>query len=155
MASFINADEPLLPGDALLFREGVLVGSIAMSPIAPGAEIELAFGALDTIRITREMPQRAGGETGIFTTANQQSEQVVIKVENLGSEPWPVRLMDQVPYSEQDDLEIETTLSPEPTETDVDGQRGILAWDFTLQGGEQKSFELGYTLTWPEGMVLR
>jgi uncharacterized protein (TIGR02231 family) len=155
MASFINADEPLLPGDALLFREGVLVGSVALSPIAPGAETELAFGALDTIRITREMPQRAGGETGIFTTENQQSEQVVIKVENLGAEAWPVRLMDQVPYSEQDDLQVETTLSPEPTETDVDGQRGILAWDFTLQGGEQKSFELGYTLTWPEGMVLR
>jgi uncharacterized protein (TIGR02231 family) len=155
MASFVNTDEPLLPGEALLFREGVLVGATQLGSIAPGAETELAFGALDTIRITRAMPQRAGGETGIFTTENQQSEQVVITVENLGSEAWPVRLMDQVPYSEQDDLVIETTLSPEPSETDVDGQRGILAWDFTLQGGEEKSIELGYTMTWPEGMVLR
>ena len=155
MARFVSADEPILPGDALLFREGVLVGSATLGAIAPGAETELAFGALDTIRITREMPQRAGGETGIFTTANQQTEAVVIKVENLGGESWPVRLMDQVPYSEQDDLVIETIASPEPTETDVDGQRGILAWDFTLQGGEQKSFELGYVMTWPEGMILR
>lgn len=154
-ARFVNGDEPILPGDALLFREGVLVGAVTLGAIAPGAEAELAFGALDTIRITREMPQRAGGETGILTTSNRQTEEVVIKVENLGSESWPVRLMDQVPYSEQDDLEIETTAKPAPTETDVDGRRGILAWDFTLQAGEQKSVTLGYSMTWPEGMVLR
>ncbi len=155
MARFVNGDEPILPGDALLFREGVLVGAVTLGAIAPGAETELAFGALDTVRITREMAQRAGGETGILTTSNRQTEEVVIKVENLGSEAWPVRLMDQVPYSEQDDLEIETTAKPAPTETDVDGQRGILAWDFTLQAGEQKSVTMGYSMTWPEGMVLR
>lgn len=155
MARFVNGDEPVLPGEALLFREGVLVGATSLPLIAPGAETELAFGALDTLRITREMPQRSGGETGILTTSNRQSEEVVIKVENLGAEAWPVRLMDQVPYSEQDDLEIETTAKPAPTETDVDGQRGILAWDFTLQAGEQKTVTLGYTMTWPEGMVLR
>ncbi len=155
MARFVNGDEPVLPGEALLFREGVLVGATSLPLIAPGAETELAFGALDTLRITREMPKRTGGETGILTTSNRQSEEVAIKVENLGSEAWPVRLMDQVPCSEQDDLAIEATAKPAPTETDVDGQRGILAWDFTLQPGEQKTVTLGYTMTWPEGMVLR
>lgn len=155
MATFINADEPILPGEALIFREGVLVGSASLGLIAPGAETELAFGALDTIRIKRDMPVRAGGETGILTTSNELSETVVITVENLGSESWPVRVLDQVPYSEQTDLEIEMTAVPEPSETDVDAQRGILAWDFTLQGGEQKTIELGYAMSWPEGMVLR
>ncbi len=155
MARFVNGDEPVLPGEALLFREGVLVGATSLPLIAPGVETELAFGALDTLRITREMPRRTGGETGILTTSNRQSEEVAIKVENLGSEAWPVRLMDQVPYSEQDDLEIRTSATPQPSETDVDGQRGILAWDFTLQPGEQKSVTLGYTMTWPRGMVLR
>lgn len=155
MARFVNGDEPILPGDAMLFREGVLVGSTSLGSIAPGAETDLAFGALETLRITRNMPQRAGGETGILTTSNRQSEEVVIKVENLGTEAWPVRLMDMVPYSEQDDLEIETKANPQPTEVNVDGQRGILAWDFTLQAGEQKSITLGYEMTWPKGMVLR
>lgn len=155
MARFINGDEPILPGEAMFFREGVLVGSARLGLTAPGVETELAFGALETLRITRNMPQRAGGEKGILTTSNLQSEEVVIKVENLGTEAWPVRLLDLVPYSEQDDLEIETKADPQPSEVDVDGQRGILAWDFTLQAGEQKSVTLGYEMTWPEGMVLR
>lgn len=156
MASFTNAsDEPLLPGQAMLFREGVLVGSTWLDVIAPGVETDVGFGAIETLTVKREMPKRAGGETGVFTSANQQTESAVITVENTGTEAWPVRILDQVPYSEQDDLEIEVTASPDPTETDVDGQRGILAWEFDLAAGGKETITLEHTLTWPEGLVLR
>jgi uncharacterized protein (TIGR02231 family) len=155
-ASFTNAsDEPLLPGQAMLFREGVLVGSTWLDVIAPGVETDVGFGAIETLTVKREMPKRAGGETGVFTSSNQQTESAVITVENTGSEAWPVRILDQVPYSEQDDLEIEVSANPEPTETDVDGQRGILAWEFDLAAGGKETITLEHTLTWPEGMVLR
>jgi uncharacterized protein (TIGR02231 family) len=156
VASFTNAsDEPLLPGQAMLFREGVLVGSTYLDVIAPGVETDLGFGAIETLTVKREMPTRATGETGVFTSANQQSESAVITVENTGTEAWPVRIIDQVPYSEQTDLEIEVSASPEPTETDVEGQRGILAWEFDLAAGAKETITLEQTLTWPEGMVLR
>lgn len=156
MASFTNAsEEPLLPGQAMLFREGVLVGSTWLDVIAPGVQTDVGFGAIETVTVKREMPKRAGGETGVFVSANQQSESAVITVENTGTESWPVRILDQVPYSEQDDLEIEVTASPEPTETDVEGQRGILAWEFELAAGGKQTITLEHSLTWPEGMVLQ
>jgi uncharacterized protein (TIGR02231 family) len=156
MASFTNAsDEPLLPGQAMLFREGVLVGSTWLDVIAPGVETDIGFGAIETLTVKREMPKRAGGETGVFTSSNQQTESAVITVENTGTEAWPVRILDQVPYSEQDDLEIDVTASPEATETDVEGQRGILAWEFDLAAGGKETITLEQVLTWPEGMVLR
>lgn len=156
MAAFTNAsDEPLLPGEAMLFREGVLVGSTWLDLIAAGVEIDVGFGAIETLTVKREMPKRAGGETGVFISANEQSESAVITVENTGDEAWKVRLLDQVPYSEQDDLEVEVTASPEPTETDVEGQRGILAWEFDLAAGGKQTITLEHILTWPEGMVLR
>lgn len=156
MASFTNgSDEPLLPGQAMLFREGVLIGSTWLDVIAPGVETDVGFGAIETLRVKREMPKRSGGETGVFTSANQQTESAVITVENTGTEAWPVRLLDQVPYSEQTDLEIEVTASPKPRETDVDGQRGILAWEFALPAGGKETITVEQTLTWPKGMVLR
>jgi uncharacterized protein (TIGR02231 family) len=156
VASFTNAsDEPLLPGQAMLFREGVLVGSTWLDVIAPGVETDVGFGAIETVRVKREMPTRAGGETGVFTSSNQQSESAMITVENTGDEAWPVRIIDQVPYSEQDDLEIEVSASPDPTETDVEGQRGILAWEFELPAGGKETITLEHTLTWPEGQILR
>ena len=155
-ASFTNAsDEPLLPGEAMLFREGVLVGSTWLDVIAPGVETDVGFGALETLRVKREMPKRAEGETGVFTSSNQRTESAVITVENTGDEAWPVRILDQVPYSEQDDLAIEMTAEPEPTETDVEGQRGILAWEFELAAGGKQTITLEHSLSWPEGMVLQ
>lgn len=156
MASFVNpSDEPLLPGAAMLYREGVLVGSTELAMIAPGVEAEVGFGAIETLRVKREMPLREGGETGVFTTGNELAESVVITVENTGDESWPVRLLDQVPYSEQSDLEIEYSASLDPTETDVDGQRGILAWEFDLAAGAKETLTLEHKLSWPEGMSLR
>jgi uncharacterized protein (TIGR02231 family) len=156
MASFTNASaEPLLPGQAMLFRKGVLVGSTWLDVIAPGVETDVGFGAIETLRVKREMPKRAGGETGVFTSMNQQTETAVITVENTGTESWPVRIIDQVPYSEQVDLEIEISASPEPTETDVEGQRGILAWEFDLAAAGKQTITLEHRLTWPEGMILQ
>jgi uncharacterized protein (TIGR02231 family) len=156
VAEFVNAGtEPLLPGDALLFREGVLVGGTSLELIAPGAETEIAFGALETVRISRDMPLRDSGQSGFLTTSNETTEEVVLKIENLGQESWPVRVLDQVPYSEQQDLEIGFEASPAPTETDVDSQRGILAWEFDLGAGEKKEIRLSYAMSWPEGMILQ
>lgn len=155
-ASFINASaEPLLPGEAMLFREGVLVGTASLDVIAPGVEADVGFGAIETLRIKREMPTRAAGETGVFTTSNQLAEAAVITIENTGDAGWTVRLLDQVPYSEQEDLEIEMAADPAPTETDVDGQRGILAWEFDLAAGAKETITLKHSLNWPEGMDLR
>jgi uncharacterized protein (TIGR02231 family) len=155
-ASFTNAsEEPLLPGEAMLFRDGVLVGSTWIDVIAPGVETDIAFGPIETLRLAREMPKRQGGETGVFTTSNEVTESAVITVENTGDEAWEVRLLDQVPYSEQDALEVELSASPEPDETDVDGQRGILAWEFDLPAGARETITLVHSLRWPDGMDLR
>lgn len=156
MASFTNdSAEILLPGQAYLMREGTLVGSTYLETIAPGDKAEVAFGAIDGLRLTRDMPLRAEGDRGILTTSSLIEEQAVLKLENLTDEAWPVRLLDQVPYSEQEDLEITYTAKPAPTEVDIDGQRGLLAWEFDLAAGEVKEVTLDHAISWPEGKVLQ
>jgi hypothetical protein len=101
------------------------------------------------------MPLRAEGDRGILTTSSQIEESAVLKIENLTGESWPLRVIDQVPYSEQEDLEITFTADPAPTETDVDGQRGILAWEFDLPAGETKEITLDHLISWPKDKVLQ
>ncbi|GLS85973.1 hypothetical protein GCM10010873_09470 [Cypionkella aquatica] len=156
MAKFVNdSGEILLPGQAYLLREGELVGATQFSTVAAGAEAKLAFGAIEGLRLKRDMPLRAEGDRGILSSSTQVEEKAVLQVENLTAEAWPVRLFDQVPYSEQEDLEISYTADPAPSEVDVDGQRGILAWTFDLAAGEKKSVQLDHVLRWPEGKQLQ
>jgi uncharacterized protein (TIGR02231 family) len=156
MARFTNTgDEVLLPGYAYLYREGTLIGGMAMEAVQAGEEAELPFGAIEGLRLTREMPVRETGERGLIVSSNQQEETAVLQIENLTGQAWDVRLMDLTPYSEQEDLEISYVTDVPVTDENVDGQRGILAWDFPLAAGEKTAVTLTTTLSWPDGMVLQ
>lgn len=76
-------------------------------------------------------------------------------VENLTDEAWPVRLLDQIPFSEQQDLTITYAADPAPSEVDVDGNRGVLAWTFDLAPHQTKVVKLDHVIQWPEGYVLQ
>lgn len=156
MARFTNdSPEILLPGQAFLMREGTLVGGTELQAVAPGDKAEIGFGAIDGLRLTRDMPLRAEGDRGILSTSTQVEEKAVLKLENMTDEAWPVRLIDQVPYSEQEELTVTFTADPAPTEADVKGQRGVLAWEFDLAAGEKKEVLLESVISWPEGKELQ
>lgn len=156
MAKFTNdSGEILLPGQAFLLREGVLVGATSIDSVAPGAEEEIAFGAIEGLRLKRDMPLRAEGDRGILSGSTQVEEKAVLQIENLTDEAWPVRLLDVVPYSEQEELEISYTADPAPSVVDVDGQRGVLAWEFELPADEKKAVQLDSVMRWPEGKELQ
>ena len=159
--AFINARmtndsaEILLPGTAYLYRDGALIGGMDLEALSPGQKVDLGFGAIDGLRLKRAMPERAEGDRGVFTSSTQIEEKAVLEVENLTTEAWPVRVLDLVPYSEQEELAISYTADPAVTEADVDGKRGVLAWDFNLGPGEKKAITLESVMSWPQGKVLQ
>lgn len=156
VASFSNTTaEALLPGRALLYADGTLIGFDTMPLLAAGADMQMGFGPLDSIRLTRVVPSRSEGETGVFASANQLRETAVIGIENLSDQDWEVLLRDAVPYSEQDDLQVTVTATPPVTRTDPDGRRGILEWDLMVPAKTVQDVQLNYVLKWPSGYVLR
>lgn len=155
MAEFTNTtDEILLPGQALVFADGTMIGFSQLPLLAAGADTEMGFGPLDGLRLTRTTPNRSEGDRGVFTTTNQLTEQAVMTVENLTGQDWKVLLRDAIPYSEQDDLEVTFTASPSVARRDPEGQRGILEWDLDVAAGVKQDVRLDYTLSWPSGYVL-
>jgi len=157
MAGFTNDDrEVILPTDEARFYLGDrFVGQRPIAMIPAGAEAELSFGPIDGLRLTRVIPARQEGGRGVFVASNALEETIRIEVENLTSDPWPLRLLDRVPYSEQQELEIDWTAAPRPAAQDVDGKRGVLEWRFTLAPGATQEIVLDYALEWPEGKLLR
>ncbi|EBA12016.1 DUF4139 domain-containing protein [Roseobacter sp. CCS2] len=156
MAEFTNdTGEVMLPGQALIFADGTMIGFSQLPLLAAGADTEMGFGPLDGLRLTRAIPNKTTGDVGVFTSANQLTEQAIMTVENLTGQNWDVKLRDAVPYSEQDDLEVAFTASPAVTRRNPDGLRGILEWDLDVPAGEKQEVTLDYTLTWPNGFVLR
>ena len=155
VAEFENTTtETILPGTAQLFLDGALTGSAQLPLVATGDLTELGFGALDGLILSRTVPNRQEGEAGIITSSNQINEEVVLRIENLTGKSWPLRVIDQVPYSEQQDLEISYSTEPPATITDLDDQRGILAWDMQIGVGETREIQVQSSLNWPTEFIL-
>ena len=156
MARFTNdTGELLLPTpEARFYMDGRYVGQRWVDMMATGAEANLSFGPIEGLRLTRLVTDRSEGDRGLITRSNEMTESVEIEVENLTDQTWPLRVLDRVPVSEQEDLKITWQASPAPTVQDVEGQRGILAWEFDLPAGETRTIGLLTRLTWPEGKVL-
>ena len=156
-AEFTNESAlPYLPGPAVFYRDGAFAGRADLMPsIAIGQQIDLGFGKIDGLVVDRRIINRETGESGVLTTRNDSIDEYKITVENLTSFDWDMIIYDRVPYSEQEDLEIEYSAEPRPSETNIDGRRGVLAWEFPLMVGDKSEILFSYGMEWPDGMELR
>ena len=150
-----DSGEVLLPGEMQLFRDGSLIGDGFLGMQSDDAAFEMAFGAIDGVKVSRVTLDRTEGDRGFISKSNEASSSVRVDVENLTGRPWPIEVMDRVSVSEQDELIVDWTATPMPTEQGVDDRRGVLSWRFDMPAGEVKSIRLDENLRWPEGKILR
>ncbi|WP_264211545.1 DUF4139 domain-containing protein [Leisingera thetidis] len=157
VVTFTNSfGEQLLAADAVpRFADGKLVAFEAFAGLAPGAEMAAGFGPIEGLQVRRDVLDQSEGGQGLISRSNEQVQKVEIEVANLTAQDWPVRVLDRVPYSQQDDLEISWSASPRPDEESVEKQRGILAWNMEVAAGGTRAIRLETKLNWPDGMVLR
>ena len=104
----LNGETPLLPGTAMLYRDGVFMGQGYLPLLSPGEETKLGFGADDLIKVKRVEVKRQRGEEGLITTSNIDERAYDITVKNLHGFAIPVTVIDQMPYSAQEDITVET-----------------------------------------------
>lgn len=157
MAKAVNdSAEPLLAANvAQVFVNGSLVGQSYFAAVPAGGDILQAFGPIEDLRLTRTVLDLSEGDRGLINRINAQTQEVRITLENLGSEPWDVEVLDAVPYSEQDDLEIEWNAAPKPSDVDVDDRRGLVQWNITVGKSDTQEIKIDRIIRWPDGKVLR
>ena len=144
----------ILPGDATFYADGALVGRGMLEVTAAGEDMKLGFGPLTGIKLERHLPDETEGDSGIIMKSSERAETAVLSIRNLTGEEWPLRVIDQVPVSRQEDLRIDWSAEPAPDETDPEGKRGLLVWNGKIAAGEERSITLKTSLRWPDGMML-
>jgi uncharacterized protein (TIGR02231 family) len=153
-ASFmLDGESPMLPGPVMLYRDGVFMGQGSLPLLSPGEEARLGFGADDLVKVKRVEVKRVRGEEGLISTSNTDVRAYDITVRNLHDFAVPVTILDQMPYSTQEDIVVEALsgMTP-PTTRDFEKKRGVLAWDFDLDPAAEQVLKHGFKVTWPKTM---
>lgn len=146
--------EVILPGPATLYNDGAMVGHIDLALTAAGDEMHLGFGAIDGIVLDRRTPDRESAEGGLIRRSASVTEQAVLEAKNLTGRDYTLRMIDQVPVSQQKEVVVDWSASTDPTEENPDGKLGVLVWESDLKAGETQEITLETEIRWPEGYVL-
>ena len=158
-ASFIQGeDAPLLPGRISIYRDGVFVGRGQMASAGKEEKVRLGFGADDKVKIVRSVVKRNEGSTGlIVTTAKTDERTFKTAIRNGHDFPIRVAVEDQLPVSENDDIQVEMLPSTTPpTTTNVRDKRGVLEWAVEIAPSEAKEIAFAWRIRWPKdkGVVI-
>ena len=140
---------PYLAGPVSLFRDGGFVGTGRLPNLAPGADHELGFGSDPSVIVKYHILAEKRGETGIISSSATDQRNFRIDVTNQHERPIDVVLIDQMPVSVNDEISVELLGPAAPTKKNFEDKRGLLAWQFPLEGAQKRSISFGYTISWP------
>jgi uncharacterized protein (TIGR02231 family) len=158
-ASFIQSeDAPLLPGRISIYRDGTFVGRSQMMAASREEKVRLGFGADDKIKVVRSVLKRNEGSAGLIVTTSKIDERAFkITVRNGHDFPIRVAIEDQLPVSENDDIQVEMLPSTTPpTTTNLRDKRGVLEWALEVGPSEAKEIAFAWRVRWPKdkGVVM-
>ena len=155
-ASFTQSDDaPLLPGSVSLYRDGSFVGTSKMASAAKDETVRLGFGADDKVKIERSVVKRNEGSAGlIVTTAKTDERSFKTTIRNGHDFPIKVAIQDQLPVSENDEIQVEMLpATTPPAATNARDKRGVLEWlvDAEAGRGQGYCFRLAFALAEGQG----
>jgi uncharacterized protein (TIGR02231 family) len=151
-ASFKHAeDAPLLPGRASIYRDGVFVGRSPVGLAAKDEIVRLGFGIDDKVQITRTTVRKVAGTAGLIGSSRTDEREFKTTVRNAHEFAIPVAIEDQLPVSENEDIQVEMLpVTTPPTTRDLRDRRGVMEWAFEAKPGETREIKLGWRVRWPK-----
>jgi len=130
-----TSDTILLPGPASMFRNGEFVGRSEMKLVTSGQPFVASFGIDSQIQVIREF---ADTKTDIQLGSRTSEQHYRFAVSNYKNTPVALRLLDRVPWTDNNSLSIELKetshpLCEEPEYVRTEKSKGILRWDLQLE----------------------
>ena len=120
-----------------------------------GEKHEMGFGVDDLVKIERVETAKEKGQSGFVSTVNTDESRFKTTVKNLHDFAIETRIIDRLPVSNHEDIVVETLEgSSQPTDTNLDDQRGILRWTSLVEGGKEGVIDFGYRVSWPKDMKI-
>lgn len=136
----------LIPGPTHVYFAGRYVGMSEIDTRDVSDTLSLSFGRDDKVVVMRKLKQEMSTKRVIGTT-KRESYLYEIAVRNNRSEPIRLKIYDQIPISQSNDI---TVTVDQLTEGIMDALTGEVVWETTVASGSVEDREIGYTVKYPK-----
>jgi predicted transport protein len=129
-----TGDIILLPGPASMFRNGEFVGRSDMKLVTSGQTFTAGFGIDSQIQVVREFTDK---KTDTLLGSRYHEQNYRFAISNYKNVPIKLRLLDRIPYTENESLAVNIKDLSHPLSTDAEYLRaekpkGLLRWDLVI-----------------------
>ena len=149
-----EADSELLPGRLNVYFEGTYTGKTFLDSKKAGEGFMINLGAARDIKVKEEKTSDKVKET-FFGKLKRQTVirdlAFKITIDNLKDKPKSVRILDSIPVSKTDKIEVKNIkFDPLPTKKNYQDKEGVMLWELNLTPKENKEIKIQYILTYPK-----
>lgn len=138
----------LLSGEMSLFFEGTYLGQSHLDATQTADTLELSLGRDPFILVDRKLLKEFTSDQSIGSS-RKSMRAFEITVRNTKSEPVTVRVEDQFPVSQVDDIRVELT---ESNGALVDQETGKLTWIINLPPAQSRTITFRYEVKFPKSL---
>jgi uncharacterized protein (TIGR02231 family) len=136
----------LLPGEANIFFEGTFTGKSFIDPNNIKDTLSLSLGRDKRIVVKREK-QKEFSSRKFIGTNQKESYAWEISIRNTKAEAIKISLEDQIPVSQNSQIEVTTI---DITGAKYNKNTGKLSWDLNLKANETKKIVFKYEVKYPK-----
>lgn len=140
----------LLPGNANLYFNNSYVGKTFLNPLALSDTLSLSMGRDKGIEVDRKMVADKSSDR-LIGLNEKKVMTYTTKVRNGKSIPIEVIIMEHIPVSQVDDIEVELL---EKSGGELDELTGFITWREKMKPKADKSYTLSYEITFPKNAQL-
>ena len=144
-------DVNLLPGEANVYFEGSFVGTTFVNTATTDDTLDVSLGRDKRIVITREKNKDVSGSTGIFGNSKSKQLSYTISLRNTRKEAVKLILEDQIPISNQKDIEVKVN---ELSGGEVNTTTGKVTWSLSLPPGEVVKKNISFNVKYPKDKTI-
>ncbi|EKP12997.1 DUF4139 domain-containing protein [Leptospira borgpetersenii] len=144
--------EPLLAGPMEVFSGNTLLGNTVLNTSKPGETIRMELGQDRDILVNRRETSFEQKE-GVISSRTKIKYKISIEIKNRKKRNTILTLIDRVPYTVDDSVEIKFEFGKDPPSKN---EEGILTYKMELPPGGKKIIEFEYSVSHPaENRLIR
>ncbi len=150
-----SADKELLSGPLNVFLAGRFIGKTFLREKKPGEPFDLSLGVDREVKIKREKIRDKIKETlwGMERKNVVRDVAFKITVENLKGKPLKMKILDSIPVSKTDKIEVrDVKITPLPNEKNYQDREGVLLWEFEIPAGKKEEINIEFVITHPKDL---
>ena len=153
-----RADKELLSGPLNVYFGGRFIGKTFIGEKKAGEKFHVNLGADREIKVKREKIKDKIKETffgKIERNTIIKEMTFKITVENRKDKPIKIKILDSIPISRTDKVEIKDIKTiPEPIERTYEDKEGVFLWEFALKQKEKREIIIEFVVTYPKDLPL-